>query len=152
MGDRRDALGRRHPVGVVGLGTASEAKDRGNYPRLARKGIIRSTACWTTTWANTKPPEDSEDSAFVRRAYMDVVGLLPSPEDLEKFSANKSANKKKELVDALLADDVAYADHWLTFWNDLLTTTRAPDSSPAGASRSRPGSMRPCGRTSPTTT
>ena len=32
---------------------------------------------------NKKPtPEDSEDSAFVRRAYMDVVGLLPSPEEL----------------------------------------------------------------------
>ena len=70
---------------------------------------------------NKKPtPEDSEDSAFVRRAYMDVVGLLPSPEALEKFSASKSVNKRKELIDALLSDDVAYADHWLTFWNDLL--------------------------------
>ena len=70
---------------------------------------------------NKKPtPELSEDSAFVRRAYMDVVGLLPSPEELEKFSASKSVNKRKELIDALLADDVAYADHWLTFWNDLL--------------------------------
>ena len=65
-------------------------------------------------------PEESEDYAFVRRAYMDVVGLLPSPEELEKFSANKSLNKRKELIDALLSDDIAYADHWLTFWNDLL--------------------------------
>ena len=70
---------------------------------------------------NKKPtPEDSDDSVFVRRAYMDVVGLLPSPEQLKNFLTNKSVNKRKELIDALLADDVAYADHWLTFWNDLL--------------------------------
>ena len=70
---------------------------------------------------NKKPvPENSKDSAFARRAHMDVVGLLPSPEQLNEFLTNKSANKRKELIDALLADDVAYADHWLTFWNDLL--------------------------------
>ena len=70
---------------------------------------------------NQKPvPENSKDSAFVRRAYLDVVGLLPSPEKLKEFSTGKSADKRKELIDALLSDDVAYADHWLTFWNDLL--------------------------------
>jgi len=70
---------------------------------------------------NKKPvPENSKDSAFARRAHMDVVGLLPSPEQLNEFLTNKSVNKRKELIDALLADDVAYADHWLTFWNDLL--------------------------------
>ncbi|MBT7923166.1 MAG: DUF1549 domain-containing protein, partial [Opitutae bacterium] len=65
-------------------------------------------------------PQDSEDPAFVRRAYMDIVGLLPSPAQLNEFSTSKSLNKRKELIDALLADDIAYADHWLTFWNDLL--------------------------------
>jgi hypothetical protein len=70
---------------------------------------------------NKRPiPHDSEDPAFVRRAYLDMVGLLPSPAQLKEFSTSKSANKREELIDALLADDVAYADHWLTFWNDLL--------------------------------
>ena len=50
---------------------------------------------------------------------MDGSVFFPSPEELEKFSANKSVNKRKELIDALLSDDAAYADHWLTFWNDL---------------------------------
>lgn len=65
-------------------------------------------------------PDNSQDHAFVRRAYLDVVGLLPSPEQLKEFSIGKSADKRKELIDALLADDIAYADHWMTFWNDLL--------------------------------
>ncbi|HAE10310.1 MAG TPA: hypothetical protein DCG39_01570 [Opitutae bacterium] len=70
---------------------------------------------------NGKPmPKSSEERPFVRRAYLDVVGLLPSPKDLEEFSASRSGKKREELIDALLADDVAYADHWLTFWNDLL--------------------------------
>ena len=34
--------------------------------------------------------------------------------------ADKSPEKRERLIRELLADDTAYADHWLTFWNDLL--------------------------------
>ena len=46
--------------------------------------------------------------------------LLPTEEQLETFLADGSAAKREKLIDTLLADRVAYADHWLTFWNDLL--------------------------------
>ena len=57
---------------------------------------------------------------FVRRAYLDIIGILPTPEQLNAFIHNKSSDKKTKLIDQLLAEDVSYADHWLTFWNDLL--------------------------------
>ena len=67
-----------------------------------------------------KFPPPVDDAAFARRVYLDFVGLLPTEEQLETFLADGSAAKREKLIDSLLADQVAYADHWLTFWNDLL--------------------------------
>jgi hypothetical protein len=61
-----------------------------------------------------------DDAAFLRRVSLDVVGLLPTPEQLADFLADDRPDKRQRLLDSLLADDVAYAEHWLTFWNDLL--------------------------------
>lgn len=65
-------------------------------------------------------PAPIDDGTFARRAHLDLVGLLPEPEALEKFLADKSADKRARLVRELLANNTAYAEHWLTFWNDLL--------------------------------
>jgi hypothetical protein len=67
-----------------------------------------------------KPPQPVDDRVFARRVHLDVVGLLPTPEDLEKFVSDKRADKRERLVQRLLADSRNYAEHWLTFWNDLL--------------------------------
>ncbi|MEX2141356.1 MAG: PSD1 and planctomycete cytochrome C domain-containing protein [Pirellulales bacterium] len=60
------------------------------------------------------------DETFLRRVYLDVIGLLPAPEQREAFLNDTSPDKREQLVQKLLADDRAYAEHWLTFWNDLL--------------------------------
>lgn len=65
-------------------------------------------------------PKPVDDATFARRAHLDLVGLLPEPEALAKFLADKSPDKRAKLVRDLLANDIAYAEHWLTFWNDLL--------------------------------
>ncbi len=66
------------------------------------------------------PPTPVPDAAFARRAYLDVVGLLPSVEQLDAFLANQAADKRAHLIASLLSDKRGYAEHWLTFWNDLL--------------------------------
>lgn len=66
------------------------------------------------------PPPDLGDEAFLRRASLDLVGLLPTPEETAAFVADGEPAKRQAAVERLLADRVAYADHWLTFWNDLL--------------------------------
>ena len=66
-----------------------------------------------------RPPR-CDDRTFIRRASLDLVGLLPEPDRVEAFVADTDPDKRTRLVRDLLADDIAYADHWLTFWNDLL--------------------------------
>jgi hypothetical protein len=65
-------------------------------------------------------PPRLDDTAFIRRASLDLIGLLPVPEELGAFLKDKSPDKRARLVRRLLDDKRAYADHWLTFWNDLL--------------------------------
>lgn len=65
-------------------------------------------------------PPEIDDAAFARRVSLDLVGLLPDVQRLEKFVDETHPQKRANYIDELLADDVAYAEHWLTFWNDLL--------------------------------
>ena len=65
-------------------------------------------------------PELIGDAAFARRAYLDIWGLLPPPDDLHAFVADRSPDKRPALVQRLLADNDKYAEHWISFWNDLL--------------------------------
>ncbi|MDF1815333.1 MAG: DUF1549 domain-containing protein [Verrucomicrobiales bacterium] len=66
------------------------------------------------------PPQPASDAAFLRRVTLDAIGLLPEPEELEAFLADTDPEKRTRKIDELLANDIAYADHWLTTWNDLL--------------------------------
>ena len=60
------------------------------------------------------------DAVFARRAYLDIWGLLPSPGELQAFVTDATSDKRARLVEQLLADGDKYAQHWISFWNDLL--------------------------------
>ncbi len=65
-------------------------------------------------------PRPAPDSTFVRRVYLDLVGLLPDSREVAEFEKDTAADKRTRLVDRLLSRNMDYAEHWLTFWNDLL--------------------------------
>ena len=69
---------------------------------------------------NITAPAPASSRTFVRRTYLDIIGILPTPEQLNAFIKDETPDKKSILIDQLLAEDISYADHWLTFWNDLL--------------------------------
>ena len=60
------------------------------------------------------------DKTFIRRSYLDIIGLLPTPAQIDEFVSSTDSNKRNQLIDELLNDDINYSKHWLTFWNDLL--------------------------------
>ncbi len=62
------------------------------------------------------PPAPLDDAAFARRVNLDLNGLLPAPQQLAAAAQDHRGN----LIEDLLDDRQAYAEHWLTFWNDLL--------------------------------
>ncbi len=65
-----------------------------------------------------KQPVD--DRTYIRRVYLDVIGLLPSPGTIDDFVSNSNPEKRTILVEDILSRNSDYAQHWLTFWNDAL--------------------------------
>ena len=65
-------------------------------------------------------PGSISDATFARRVSLDLIGLLPEPSKLSSFFTKDDSNRRATLIDRLLADDEVYAEHWLTFWNDIL--------------------------------
>ena len=61
-----------------------------------------------------------EDRLYIRRVYLDVIGLLPSPDSIDAFIHDTRVDKRENLVRLLLKRDDDYTQHWLRFWNDAL--------------------------------
>ncbi|HMG93139.1 MAG TPA: DUF1549 domain-containing protein [Chryseolinea sp.] len=60
------------------------------------------------------------DHIFLRRIYLDVIGLLPPPDSIDAFIKDSDPGKREIMVKRLLARNDDYAQQWLTFWNDAL--------------------------------
>lgn len=60
------------------------------------------------------------DAAYARRVYLDIIGLLPGAPQLDAFVKDPDPDKRANLAKSLLANNAAYADHWISFWQDLL--------------------------------
>jgi uncharacterized membrane protein/mono/diheme cytochrome c family protein len=69
---------------------------------------------------NLSWPDAVDDKTFIRRVYLDIIGLLPPPEKVQAFIADHSPSKRELLVTELLNQNDDYAQHWLSFWNDAL--------------------------------
>ncbi len=65
-------------------------------------------------------PSKIDDRTYIRRVYLDIIGLLPSPEAVASFIADTNSSKRQQLVKELLTQNDDYAQHWLTFWSDAL--------------------------------
>lgn len=78
-------------------------------------------AAWTD--AGIKPSPRATDSEWCRRVYLDLVGRIPSVEELATYLADKSSDREARLVERLInSDEYAedFASHWTTIWTNLL--------------------------------
>ncbi|MCF6284192.1 MAG: DUF1553 domain-containing protein [Candidatus Hydrogenedentes bacterium] len=68
---------------------------------------------------NIRSANRCSDAVFVRRAYLDVIGMLPKPKEVQDFLKADDADKRARLIDELLVRP-AFADYWAMKWSDLL--------------------------------
>ena len=67
-----------------------------------------------------RPPAPVNDCLYMRRVYLDTVGLLPPVNELRSFVQDDQPDKREQLVSRLLGRSDDYAHHWMTFWSDHL--------------------------------
>jgi hypothetical protein len=65
------------------------------------------------------PSELADDAAFIRRAYLDAMGVLPTPDEVERFLADSAPGKRASLIDRIVSRD-EFIDYWAYQWSDLL--------------------------------
>ena len=83
------------------------------------------------TKLNIQPSDLCSDEDFLRRAFLDVIGTLPKPDEVRKFLDDKRPDRRARLIDDLLKRP-EYADYWGLKWSDLLRVER-PTLGHAGA-------------------
>ncbi|MEX2358823.1 MAG: DUF1553 domain-containing protein [Pirellulaceae bacterium] len=64
-------------------------------------------------------PRRIEDAAFLRRLFLDTIGVPPTREELDQFVNSEDPEKRSEWIERMVADK-RVADHWVSFWQDLL--------------------------------
>lgn len=69
--------------------------------------------------AEISPSPVAKDAEWLRRAHLDLVGQIPSPETVEEFLNDRRENKRALVVNELLSDP-AYVRHFATVWTNLL--------------------------------
>jgi hypothetical protein len=68
---------------------------------------------------NLPPSARCTDAEFIRRVFLDTIGVLPTPEETRAFLAEQTPDKRDHLIDALLTRP-EFVDYWAYKWSDLL--------------------------------
>ena len=102
----------RHPVPTVG-----DARWRRNPIDAFVRNMLDAKGL--------EPAPEADRRTLIRRVYLDLVGLLPTPAEVDEFVKNPSPNAYASLIDGLLASP-HYGERWGRFWLDVV---RYADSS-----------------------
>ncbi len=94
------------------------------YPRLARANFIDDLVAARWREMGLKPSARCTDAEFMRRAFLDVLGTLPQPDEVRTFLGSTDPQKREKLVDQILTRP-EYVDYWTLKWGDLLRVNRA---------------------------
>jgi hypothetical protein len=70
--------------------------------------------------ADMQPSAVAPDGEWCRRVHLDVIGRVPSTEELQRFLSDSTPGKRKALVARLLGDE--YVDEYARNWTDVWTT------------------------------
>lgn len=99
------AAGPVAPYEAAKFPAAPNGIDELVFARLKRLGIAPAAPC--------------SDAVFIRRAYLDAIGTLPTAEEVKAFLADDEPHKRSALIDRLLERE-EFADYWALKWCDLL--------------------------------
>ncbi len=107
-------------VSYARLGVPFDNKvDPAVYTKFERHNYIDEFVVDKLKALNIAPSKPADDETFIRRAYLDAAGILPTSEEVENFLADSSPGKRARMIDQLLTRD-EYVDYWSYKWSDLL--------------------------------
>jgi hypothetical protein len=91
----------------------------GNRPKLTASQRIDAMIDRQLAERKLQPNPPADDSVFVRRVYLDIIGRTPTRAETVHFLESDARNKRIQIIDDLLASD-GYVSHHFNYWADLL--------------------------------
>jgi hypothetical protein len=76
------------------------------------------------------PSPQCSDREFIRRAFLDAAGILPTPEEQAAFLKDTRPDKRARLIDSLL-ERPEFVDYWSYRWSDVLLISSRRLAQPA---------------------
>ena len=95
-----------------------------------RRNLIDELVIGKLRQLNIPPSPQAGDAEFLRRAYLDTLGVLPTPAETQAFLADLAADKRDRLIESLLARP-EFVDYWAYKWSDLLLVSSRKLKGPA---------------------
>jgi hypothetical protein len=89
------------------------------FAKAPRRNFIDERVLEKLAGLNLPPAERCTDGEFLRRAFLDTVGVLPTQAETQKFLADPSPDKRDRLIESLL-NRPEFVDYWTYKWCDLL--------------------------------
>ncbi len=89
------------------------------FTQAARSNFLDELILEKLQRLNLPPSPRCRDQEFIRRAFVDTLGVLPTAEEVRAFLENDSAGKREELIDDLLQRP-EFVDYWTYRWSDIL--------------------------------
>jgi hypothetical protein len=74
------------------------------------------------------PSPLADDEEFLRRVYLDLIGVQPKPDEIKAFLTDSNPKKREKVIDGLF-ERPEFVDHWSLKWGDLLQNSRNSVSS-----------------------
>lgn len=97
----------------------AEPVDPKLYAQSPRHNFIDELVLKKLQSLRIPPSPQCTDEEFIRRAYLDAAGILPTPEEQRKFLKDQRPDKRARLIDSLL-ERPEFVDYWTYKWSDLL--------------------------------
>ena len=120
-GDRGEAfVMARFSTFTVGVPFIVLPKDlKFSFPTTPEKNYIDTLVNAKLKNLRIAPSATCSDEVFLRRIFIDLTGMLPSVEEYKTFMANKSADKREQLVKELM-ERKEFSELWVLKWAELL--------------------------------
>jgi len=89
-----------------------------DFEKSPRNNFIDDFVLEKLRMLNLPPSPPCSDAEFIRRAFLDTCGILPTPAEVTAFVEDRSPEKRAKLIDQLL-ERPEYVDYWSHKWSDL---------------------------------
>ena len=96
-----------------------QPQDSATAPDFTASNFIDELVHQQLRRLNLQPSPASSDEVFIRRAFLDTIGTLPTRDEVEKFLSSDAPDRREQAIDQLLQRP-EFVDYWTYHWADLL--------------------------------